>query len=81
MNKNYMVSLIAVIVLFLIAYVGTQQGAGLQPDEDAQGRQVAGEQLVDRRHGGGHVGRGEVAKRWRVHASSLGGPWPDTMGA
>ena len=30
MNKNYMVSLIAVIVLFLIAYVGTQQGAGLQ---------------------------------------------------
>ncbi len=30
MNKNYMVSLIAVIVLFLIPYVGTQQGAGLQ---------------------------------------------------
>ncbi len=30
MNKNYMVSLIAVIVLFLIAYVGTQQGTGLQ---------------------------------------------------
>jgi nitrate reductase gamma subunit len=30
MNKNYMVSLIAVVVLFLIAYVGTQQGAGLQ---------------------------------------------------
>ena len=30
MNKNYLVSLIAVIVLFLIAYVGTQQGAGLQ---------------------------------------------------
>ncbi len=30
MNKNYMVSLIAVIVLFLIAYVGAQQGAGLQ---------------------------------------------------
>lgn len=30
MNKNYMVSLLAVIVLFLIAYVGTQQGAGLQ---------------------------------------------------
>jgi len=30
MNKNYMVSLIAVIALFLIAYVGTQQGAGLQ---------------------------------------------------
>ena len=30
MNKNYMVSLIAVIVLFLIAYAGTQQGAGLQ---------------------------------------------------
>ena len=30
MNKNYMVSLIAVIVLFLIAYVGTEQGAGLQ---------------------------------------------------
>ena len=30
MNRNYMVSLIAVIVLFLIAYVGTQQGAGLQ---------------------------------------------------
>ena len=30
MNKNYVVSLIAVIVLFLIAYVGTQQGAGLQ---------------------------------------------------
>ena len=30
MNKNYMVSLIAVIVLFLIAYVGTLQGAGLQ---------------------------------------------------
>ena len=30
MNKNYMVSLIAVIVLFMIAYVGTQQGAGLQ---------------------------------------------------
>ncbi|GAB6906926.1 Hdr-like menaquinol oxidoreductase cytochrome b-like subunit [Desulfosarcina cetonica] len=30
MNKNYMVSLIAVITLFLIAYVGTQQGAGLQ---------------------------------------------------
>ena len=30
MNKNYMVSLIAVIVLFLIAYVGTQQGVGLQ---------------------------------------------------
>jgi nitrate reductase gamma subunit len=30
MNKNYMVSLIAVIVLFLIAYVGTQQGASLQ---------------------------------------------------
>ena len=29
MNKNYMVSLIAVIVLFLVAYVGTQQGAGL----------------------------------------------------
>ncbi|PID40221.1 MAG: menaquinol oxidoreductase [Proteobacteria bacterium] len=30
MNKNYMVSLITVIVLFLIAYVGTQQGAGLR---------------------------------------------------
>jgi nitrate reductase gamma subunit len=30
MNKNYMVSLIAVIVLFMIAYVGAQQGAGLQ---------------------------------------------------
>jgi nitrate reductase gamma subunit len=30
MNKNYMVSLIAVIGLFLIAYVGTQQGVGLQ---------------------------------------------------
>ncbi len=30
MNKNYMVSLIAVVVLFLIAYVGAQQGAGLQ---------------------------------------------------
>ncbi len=30
MNKNYMVSLIAVIVLFLIAYVGTQLGAGVQ---------------------------------------------------
>ncbi len=30
MNKNYMVSLIAVIVLFLIAYVGTQQGTGPQ---------------------------------------------------
>ena len=30
MNKNYMVSLIAVIVLFLIAYVGTEQGTGLQ---------------------------------------------------
>ncbi|MFO7715958.1 sulfate reduction electron transfer complex DsrMKJOP subunit DsrM [Desulfosarcina sp.] len=30
MNKNYMVSLIAVIVLFLAAYVGTQQGVGLQ---------------------------------------------------
>lgn len=30
MNKNYMVSLIAVIALFLIAYMGTQQGAGLQ---------------------------------------------------
>ncbi|HSO18090.1 MAG TPA: sulfate reduction electron transfer complex DsrMKJOP subunit DsrM, partial [Desulfosarcina sp.] len=30
MNKNYMVSLIAVIVLFLIAYAGTQQGTGLQ---------------------------------------------------
>jgi nitrate reductase gamma subunit len=30
MNKNYMVSLIAVIVLFLIAYVGTQLGSGLQ---------------------------------------------------
>ena len=30
MNKNYMVSLIAVLVLFLIAYVGAQQGAGLQ---------------------------------------------------
>jgi nitrate reductase gamma subunit len=30
MNKNYLVSLIAVIVLFLIAYVGTQQGTGLQ---------------------------------------------------
>jgi nitrate reductase gamma subunit len=30
MNKNYMVSLIAVIVLFLIAYVGAQQGTGLQ---------------------------------------------------
>ncbi len=30
MNKNYMVSLIAVLVLFLVAYVGGQQGAGLQ---------------------------------------------------
>jgi nitrate reductase gamma subunit len=30
MNKNYMVSLIAVIVLFLIAYVGAQQGTGPQ---------------------------------------------------
>ena len=30
MNKNYMVSLIAVIVLFLIAYVGTQLGTGVQ---------------------------------------------------
>lgn len=30
MNKNYMVSLMAVIVLFLIAYVGAQQGTGLQ---------------------------------------------------
>ena len=30
MNKNYMVSLIAVIVLFLIAYVGTQLGSGMQ---------------------------------------------------
>ncbi len=30
MNKNYMVSLIAVLVLFLIAYVGAQQGTGLQ---------------------------------------------------
>jgi nitrate reductase gamma subunit len=30
MNKNYMVSLIAVIVLFLIAYAGTQQGTALQ---------------------------------------------------
>lgn len=30
MNKNYMVSLIAVIVLFLAAYAGAQQGAGLQ---------------------------------------------------
>jgi nitrate reductase gamma subunit len=30
MNKNYLVSLIAVIVLFLIPYAGTQQSAGLQ---------------------------------------------------
>jgi nitrate reductase gamma subunit len=30
MNKNYMVSLIAVIVLFMVPYVGTQQGTGLQ---------------------------------------------------
>jgi len=30
MNKNYMVSLIAVVVLFLIAYVGAQQGTGMQ---------------------------------------------------
>jgi nitrate reductase gamma subunit len=30
MNKNYIVSLLAVIVLFMIPYVGTQQGAGLQ---------------------------------------------------
>ncbi len=30
MNKNYLVSLIAVIVLFLIPYAGTQQGTGLQ---------------------------------------------------
>ena len=30
MNVNYMVSLIAVIVLFLIAYVGVEAAAGLQ---------------------------------------------------
>jgi nitrate reductase gamma subunit len=30
MNKNYMVSLIAVLALFLIAYVGAEQGAGMQ---------------------------------------------------
>lgn len=30
MNKNYMVSLMAVIVLYLIAYVGAQLGVGLQ---------------------------------------------------
>ena len=30
MNKNYLVSLLAVIVLFLIPFVGTQQGVGLQ---------------------------------------------------
>ena len=30
MNKNYMVSLMAVVVLYLIAYVGAQLGVGLQ---------------------------------------------------